>query len=206
MPDRAMVITTKAMVRDRRLELEKNSFSSRVRIRPIREPRSREPTISSRGSTRMDSRLTLPECRAVATPKDTAKATRPTASSRATMGSSRSVSLPLALYCRTTIRVAAGAVAVAMAPRVMAAGALSTSGISRCRPSRAASTSTMAIRACSTPMTAACLPVSFSWDRRNSLPMEKAMKPRATEEMTLRSFTASNEEKPRPPMCSDPSP
>ena len=57
-------------------------------------------------------------------PKERAKATRPTASSRATTGSKMSVSFPFALYCFTTIRVAAGAVAVAIAPRVIAAGRL----------------------------------------------------------------------------------
>ena len=36
------------------------------------------------------------------------------------MGSSKSVSFPLALYCLTTIRVAAGAVAAAIAPSVIA--------------------------------------------------------------------------------------
>ena len=53
-------------------------------------------------------------------PKEIAKITRPTASSRATMGRSRLVSLPFALYCLITISVAAGAVAEAIAPRMIA--------------------------------------------------------------------------------------
>ena len=57
-----------------------------------------------------------------AMPIATAKITSPTASSNATMGRSRLVTGPLALNWRTTIRVAAGAVAEAIAPRTIAAG------------------------------------------------------------------------------------
>ena len=53
---------------------------------------------------------------AFAMPKEAEKSTRPTASSMATTISSRRVRGPLALYCLTTIRVAAGAVAEAMEP------------------------------------------------------------------------------------------
>ena len=51
----------------------------------------------------------------LAIPKEIAKMTNPTASSRATTGSNMSVTAPFALYCFTTIKVAAGAVAVAAA-------------------------------------------------------------------------------------------
>ena len=52
---------------------------------------------------------------------DTAKINNPAASSRATIGSRRSVTGPFALNCRTTINVAAGAVADAIAPKTIAA-------------------------------------------------------------------------------------
>ena len=152
----------------------------------------------------MPTTSTAPLHIASAMPKDTAKRMRPTASSRATMGSSRSVSLPLALYWRTTISVAAGAVAAAIAPRVMAAGTESTSGRIRWKSSRAASTSSVAATACRMPMTSACLPVSRSWERRNSLPMEKAMKPKATLEISLSPSSSSKLPKPSPGMCSRP--
>ncbi len=75
-------------------------------------------------------------------PTATANSTRPTASSSATTGSSISVTGPLALYWRTTISVAAGAVALATAPSVMAAGRLSLSGAMKCTATSAAATNT----------------------------------------------------------------
>ena len=136
---------------------------------------------------------------ASAMPKETAKITRPTASSSATMGSSKLVTGPLALYWRTTISVAAGAVAAAMAPRVMATGSGSTSGPTiKWRPISAASTSSEAITACRMPMTVAVLPVCFSWARRNSLPISKAIKPSATLESTVTRLRSSMESKPNP--------
>ena len=187
----ATVRNTKPMVMATRLRLEWKSRSSSVSTQPARAPRIREPRISSRGFTTTEIMSTVPLPSASAMPKDTAKSTRPTASSRATMGSSRSVRGPLALYWRTTIRVAAGAVAAAMAPRVMAAARLSTSGAARWISTRARSTTTAVSTAWRMPMTMACLPVSRSWERRNSLPMEKAMKPRATSEMRPRLRSSS---------------
>ncbi len=129
---------------------------------------------------------------AMAIPKETEKMIRPTASSRATMGSSSRVRGPSALYWRTTIRVAAGAVAEAMAPRVMAASRGSTSSPrTKCSPIRAASTSREAATAWKIPMTVASLPVFFRAERRNSLPIEKAIKPRAAVLTTPTSCTAS---------------
>ena len=145
----------------------------------------------------------LPSARA--TPKETAKRIRPTASSSATIGSSRSVSLPLALYWRTTISVAAGAVAAAMAPSVMAAGIESAAGNRKCTPSSARSTNSAVTTACSTPMISACRPVSRSCERRNSLPMEKAIKPSAMSEMAPSVSSSSKLWKPRPRMFSPPS-
>ena len=119
---RPTVSSTKPVMRVRRFLLELKYFSIQLRTRPRRAPSTREKTISSRGARKISSVFTLPSTMARAAPKETAKTTRPTASSRATTGSRISVTGPLALYCRTTMRVAAGAVAVAMAPRVMAAG------------------------------------------------------------------------------------
>ena len=56
----------------------------------------------------------------MATPNETENNTRPTASSMATTINSNFVIGPSALYCFTTISVAAGAVAAAIAPRVIA--------------------------------------------------------------------------------------
>ena len=84
------------------------------------------------------------------------------------------------MYCLTTIRVAAGAVAEAMAPSVMADAIEMTSGRAKCRATRAISTSTVVITACRMPTVIACLPMLSNALSRNSLPMTKAMKPSAT--------------------------
>ena len=145
--DRATVSTTKAMVRDRRLELEKKVLSSMVSTQPMTAPSAREATISMRGSTTMPSTSVCPVTRESAMPKEMANTARPTASSKATTGSRISVSLPLALYWRTTINVAAGAVAVAMAPNTMEASKEILSGMMKCRPIRATSTNNVAANA-----------------------------------------------------------
>ena len=183
--ERPTIRKMNAMLSERRLEFERNIVSSFVRTKPAIAPSSSEPTISMSGESRMLATLNCALSIARAMPKDTANAMRPTASSSATIGSSRSVSSPLALYWRTTISVVAGAVAVAMAPRVIAAGTESTSGRIKWNTTSATSTKASAASACRTPMTIACLPVFFSWLRRNSLPMENAIKPIATSEIML---------------------
>ena len=120
---------------------------------PSIAPRIRLHTTSRIGSSTTLITSTAPTTSALATPKDTANKTSPTASSSATMGSRISVSGPLALYCRTTISVAAGAVAEATAPSTTAAGSGSLSGIRKCRPMRAASTSSVVNTACTVPTT-----------------------------------------------------
>ena len=75
--------------------------------------------------------LIAPDSRALAIPKDAEKRTRPTASSIATTRRRSFVRGPSALYCLTTMRVAAGAVAEAMAPNVIAAGMERRSGIAK---------------------------------------------------------------------------
>ena len=145
---KAIVSTTKPIERDKRLELEKNSFSSSVRSAPSTAPRIREQMISRMGLTMMAYMFNSPPFKACAIPKDTAKIISPTASSSATIGSRRSVTSPFALYCRTTIKVAAGAVAAAIAPSVMAAERGSVSSPKqKCSPTSARSTSAVAVTA-----------------------------------------------------------
>ena len=168
-------------------------------------PRAKEPTTSSIGlmSTEM-MLIATPLERLLAMPKETAKTIRPTASSRATIGRRISTRGPFALYWFTTIKVAAGAVAVATAPRVRATGTVILSGISKCRIRIETSTRTVADRAWITAITVAFLPIALSWERRNSLPMSKAMKPSATSEMIFRPSTFLREVKPKPSMPSAP--
>ena len=131
----AIVMITKEIVRDRRLELEKNNFSRTVRSVPMIAPRISENTISNSGSMITETMSRVPPAIACAMPKETENTTSPTASSSATIGSRRSVTGPFALYCLTTINVDAGAVAEAIAPSVIATGKGSTSGPSRkCSP------------------------------------------------------------------------
>ena len=137
-------------------------------------------------------------------PKDTLNSTRPTASSMATTSISSFVRGPSALYCRITIRVAAGAVAEAMAPSVMAQEMEIRLGNSRCSAIRVMSTNTVAMTACKIPTVMAFAPVAFSWLRRNSLPMAKAIKPSAVWVMIFMAFTCSAVLKPRPGIFSAP--
>ena len=139
-----------------------------------------------------------PCSRALAMPKEAEKSTRPTASSRATTISSRRVRGPSALYCLTTIRVAAGAVAAAIAPSVMAEAMEMMSGRMKCRTTSAASTRAVVMTACKMPTVMACLPMLSRVERRNSLPMTKAMKPSATWVMMDRLSTCSRVPKPMP--------
>ena len=85
----AIVMITKEIVRDRRLELEKKIFSSTVSSVPITAPRISENTISSSGLTMTEMKSSVPPTIACAMPKDTENTTSPTASSRATMGRRR---------------------------------------------------------------------------------------------------------------------
>ncbi len=96
--DRETVINTKAIVMFKRFVLELNIFSSCVKSQPMKAPSAREQMISIIGLTIMETRSIVPLTSVFAIPKDTAKTIRPTASSNATIGSSRLVRGPLALY------------------------------------------------------------------------------------------------------------
>ena len=95
----------------------------------------------------MDTISTEPLTNVFAIPKDTANTIKPTASSNATIGSNSLVKGPFALNCLTTMRVAAGAVAVAMAPNVRSCGTDNLSGIIKCTTTNARSTNKVATSA-----------------------------------------------------------
>ena len=122
----------------------------------------------------------------------------------ATTSSSNLVSGPSALYWRTTIRVAAGAVAAAMEPSVMAEDTEIKSGLMKWVAIRAASTSSVVNTAWTIPTVMACPPICRSCSSRNSFPMVKAIKPRATWEMMSRLVTSSGVLKPISRMFSAP--
>ena len=92
-----------------------------------------------------------------------------------------------------------------MAPRVMAEEMEISSGLMKCRPTRARSTSAVVTTACRIPTVMACLPMCLSCSSRNSLPMVNAIKPRATWEMMSSRATASEVPKPTPVTSSAPS-
>ena len=192
------------MEMDRRLLREKKYFSTRNSSQPATAPSPRDSAISTRGSTSTVSRLMDPLSRATATPKEAENRTRPTASSIATTSSSSLVSGPSALYWRTTISVAAGAVAAAIAPRVMAEEMEISAGLMKWSATRAASTRAAVITAWRIPTVIACLPICLSCSKRNSLPMVKAMKPSATWETMSREATSAVLLKPRSGRCSAP--
>ena len=139
----ATVIITNVTETAIRFEREWKNFSQNVKIPPITAPRTIESTTSRTGSTITERISIAPVLIDFATPNETAKTIRPTASSRATTGRRISVTGPFALYCFTTISVAAGAVAVATAPRTIAAGSVSLSGIAKWSNISATSTTTV---------------------------------------------------------------
>ena len=141
------VRNTTAIVRLSLFVFELNNLSSSVSTQPIIAPNVSEHTISTSGFTIIENKSASPTVRVFAMPNDTANTIRPTASSSATIGKSSFVSGPFALYWRTTISVAAGAVAVAIAPSVMICGTVSLSGIAKYNASSARSTSTVAANA-----------------------------------------------------------
>ena len=111
---------TKATATESLFEREWKQTSMKFIMIPISAPNNTVANSSSNGSTTIETMEALPASKAVAIPNDRAKTTSPTASSMATTINNSLVSGPLALYCLTTIKVAAGAVAAAMAPSTMA--------------------------------------------------------------------------------------
>ena len=138
---------------------------------------------SNNGPTIIDKILICPSTKAFATPNDIENNTKPTASSKATTGNNTFVTGPFALYCLTTIKVAAGAVAEAIAPIIIAAGSGNFSGINRYTPTKTISTIIVVNTAWKIPIIVACFPMVLSCESLNSLPIEKAMKPNATSDI-----------------------
>ena len=145
--DKDTVINTNAIVIFKRFVLELNIFSSCVNNHPMIAPSKSEHTISINGFTRMEIKSIVPLTSVFAIPKDTANTINPTASSNATIGKRSWVNGPFALYCLTTISVAAGAVAVAIAPRVIVCATVNLSGIITCTTISAKSTNKVAVTA-----------------------------------------------------------
>ena len=79
-----------------------------------------------------------------------------------------------------------------------------TVGLMKCRTTRARSTRMAVITAWRMPTVMAWRPMCRSCSKRNSLPMVKAMKPRATWEIMFRDSTSAAELKPRLNSCSAP--
>ncbi len=128
---RALPRNTKPVVIISRFESFLKKRSGTINKTPSRKPNSSEPRISPTGFATDRSSDVSPGCCimftiAMANPK----AIRATASSSATTLSSVSVTGPFALYCLTTIIVAAGAVADAIAPRSIAISILNPVSIS----------------------------------------------------------------------------
>ena len=114
--------STRAMDRASLLPRLAKNRAPKASTAPSAAPSATLPTISMIGESTMLSTVTAPPSMDWATEAEMEKTIRPRASSMATTGSSICVTGPLALYCRTTISVAAGAVARAMAPRSNARG------------------------------------------------------------------------------------
>ena len=143
-------------------EREWKNLSQNENNNPITNPKPNDNTISNNGSNTIDKTSTFPKLIDLATPKLTAKTTKPTASSMATTGNKTSVTGPLALYCFTTIKVAAGAVAVATAPNTIAADKENLSGIIKCNVIKNISTIIVVNIAWKIPIIVALFPISFN--------------------------------------------
>ena len=128
---------TAAIISERRLARERKKRSRNESTVPSAAPTTRERPISSSGEISMFCTVgAAPLVRDCAMASEIANAARPIASSMATTESSVFVIVPCARYCRTTISVAAGAVAVAIAPSVSDSG--------RSNPQKISTTSTAA--------------------------------------------------------------
>ena len=175
-----------ANAREVRSPLSLSSLSSSVTAQPKAAPKASEPSISPSGFNiicHTDS--SLPPTITCATALHILKAISAAASSIATTGSRILVTGPCALYCRTTISVAAGAVAAAIAPSIMARGA------SKPAASSAPVTTSTAINASSSIIIMGAAPTFLRNVSLNSLPMEKAIKPRATSEIISKPLITS---------------
>ncbi|HCX62702.1 MAG TPA: hypothetical protein DHU59_09725 [Clostridiales bacterium] len=156
-------------------------------IIPIIAPNNIDPTISIIGSIKVVNIETSP-----ALPIDLANATdkpkhiKAIASSIATTGNKVFVTGPFALYCLTTINVAAGAVAAAIAPNTNEKDTSFPVNI------KTKSTTNTAHTASAKAITMGAFPTIFKYDSLNSAPMEKAIIPNAISGMMANFSIASN--------------
>ena len=123
----------------------------------------------------------VPPANAAASWNKIANKIKAAASSKATTGSNVSTNGPLALYCLMTIKVAAGAVALAIADNVKTICHDTYCGKIKWATTKAAITSTEAPKASKTVMIITLLPNAFIVAFLNDVPIEKAIKPKATE-------------------------
>ncbi len=115
--DKPTPTKTATIIRHSLLARDLKNLMQRASSAPSAPPVARERTISSRGVTTVLIKVSCsPAAKTFASATQMEKTIRPIASSSATTGKSVSVTMPRALYCFTTMRVAAGAVAVAIAP------------------------------------------------------------------------------------------
>ena len=98
---------------------------------------------------------------------------------------------PFARYCRTTISVAAGAVAAAIAPKRSAIEMRCVSLSFGIRSSAPITNSTVVI-ACTSVMTMMRTPSFLMYESLNSPPIENAIKPSAMSVIGARDCTASS--------------
>ena len=149
-------------------------------IRPQINPSTIEANIERSGQTARDKKLgVVPLAIALAMENNTSKTINATASSNATTGRRVLTTGPLALYCLMTIRVAAGAVAQLIAPKVN----MISTGISEINifvKNSPNITKIDAPRASKTVIKTILLPTAFNDENLNEAPIEKAIKPRAT--------------------------
>ena len=160
--------------------LEAKKRKQKEMIRPHINPSTIEANIESKGQTARDKKLgVVPLAIALAMENNTSKTINATASSNATTGKRVLTTGPLALYCLMTIRVAAGAVAQLIAPKVN----MISTGISEINifvKNSPNITKIDAPRASKTVIKTILLPTAFNDENLNEAPIEKAIKPRAT--------------------------
>ena len=147
--------------------------------KPITNPTNKERNISISGFKSMLYSDKFPPAIAKAIWNRIANNINAAASSNATTGKSVLTNGPFALYCFITINVAAGAVALAIAPRVKTNSQGTRESSMKCATTKANTTKTDAKRASKQVMTKTLLPTVFNTVNLNDVPMEKAIKPKA---------------------------
>ena len=148
---------------------------------PKAAPTTRDKAISRRGVTTVLIKVNCsPTAKTFANATHIENTISPIASSNATTGRSVSVTMPRALYCFTTMSVAAGAVAVAIAPSRRIMGVSIWSGKANFSANSPSMTNATANNAWQKVIVTMLFPSFFKCSSLNSPPMENAIKPSAT--------------------------